>query len=252
MSKLENKTVFLTGAASGIGAAIASEFVKEGATLVLMDKDLDKLNDLSHQIPHETGRLITVGGDVSREEDVRRFIEKGLSHFGGVDVLINNAGIMDDFCPVAETPIDLWNNVLAVNLNSCFYTSRLVIPIMEQAKRGVIINISSVAGSNGGRAGAAYTVSKHAMEGLTRNIAFMYAIKGIRCNAIAPGGVNTNIGKNMHPNEFGYNRANSGTASMPRMGESDEIAKVALFLSSEDSSYINGSIITVDGGWTAY
>jgi NAD(P)-dependent dehydrogenase (short-subunit alcohol dehydrogenase family) len=252
MSRLENKTVLLTGAASGIGAAIASEFVKEGATMVLMDKDLDGLNELSNRIIHETGRLITIGGDVSKEEDVRRFIEKGMSHFGGIDVLINNAGIMDDFCPVAETTISLWEDVLAVNLNSCFYTSRLVVPIMEQAKSGIIINISSIAGSHGARAGLAYTVSKHAMEGLTKNIAFMYAVKGIRCNAIAPGGVNTNIGKNMHPNEYGYNRLNSGTGSMPRMGESEEIAKVALFLSSEDASYINGSIITVDGGWTAY
>ncbi len=252
MSRLENKTVLLTGAASGIGAAIVTEFVKEGATMVLMDKDVENLNKLSREIPHETGQLITVGGDVSKEEDVRRFIESGVSHFGGIDVLINNAGIMDDFCPVAETTINAWENVLAVNLNSCFYTTRLVVPIMEQAKSGVIINISSVAGSHGARAGLAYTVSKHAMEGLTRNIAFMYAVKGIRCNAIAPGGVNTNIGKNMHPNDFGYNRTNSGTGSMPRMGEPEEIAKVALFLSSDDASYINGSVVTVDGGWTAY
>jgi NAD(P)-dependent dehydrogenase (short-subunit alcohol dehydrogenase family) len=252
MSRLENKTVLLTGAASGIGAAIVAEFVKEGATMVLMDWDIENLNALAQKIPHETGQFITIGGDVSKEEDIRRFIDSGISHFGGIDILINNAGIMDDFCPVAETPISLWEKVLSVNLNSCFYTSRLVVPIMEQAKSGIIINISSVAGSHGARAGLAYTASKHAMEGLTKNIAFMYAIKGIRCNAIAPGGVNTNIGKNMHPNQFGYNRTNSGTASVPRMGESEEIAKVALFLATDDSSYINGSIITVDGGWTAY
>jgi NAD(P)-dependent dehydrogenase (short-subunit alcohol dehydrogenase family) len=104
----------------------------------------------------------------------------------------------------------------------------------------------------GSRAGASYSASKHALIGLTKNIGFMYANKGIRCNAIAPGGVNTNIGKDMKPNPFGYERCVSGAANMPRMGESEEIAKTALFLACGDSSFVNGSVITADGGWVSY
>jgi NAD(P)-dependent dehydrogenase (short-subunit alcohol dehydrogenase family) len=123
---------------------------------------------------------------------------------------------------------------------------------MEKQGGGVIINIASIGGLMGSRAGAAYTTSKHALIGLTKNIGFMYANKGIRCNAIAPGGVNTNIGKNMNPNAFGYERCISGAANMPRMGESEEIAKAALFLACSDSSLVNATVITADSGWTSY
>jgi NAD(P)-dependent dehydrogenase (short-subunit alcohol dehydrogenase family) len=252
MERLENKTVIITGAASGIGAAIAKLFAAEGATLVLFDKDESALKELESHTVYAYGRLLVISGDVSKEGDVKMLIDKAISHFGGVDILINNAGIMDDFYPVSEISIDQWTRVMGVNLFGCFYTSRLVIPIMEFSKRGVIINVSSVAGTHGCRAGAAYTASKHAIEGLSKNIAFMYAMKGIRCNVIAPGGVNTNIGKDMHPNEFGFSRTNSGSSNIPRIGEADEIANVALFLATDDSSYINGATITVDGGWTSY
>jgi NAD(P)-dependent dehydrogenase (short-subunit alcohol dehydrogenase family) len=109
-----------------------------------------------------------------------------------------------------------------------------------------------VGGIQGARAGAAYTAAKHGLIGLTKNIAYMYAVKGIRCNAIAPGGVKTNIGEGMHPNAFGYERMMTGTATMPRLAEPEEIAAVALFLACEDGSFVNGEVLVADGGWTAY
>jgi NAD(P)-dependent dehydrogenase (short-subunit alcohol dehydrogenase family) len=126
-------------------------------------------------------------------------------------------------------------------------------PIFLAKKKGVIVNTASVGGLQGSRAGAAYTASKFAVVGLTKNIGFQYALSGIRCNAIAPGGVNTNIGKTINnPDKFGMERATSGSANNPRMGEPVEIANVALFLASDDSSFVNGTVITADSGWTAY
>jgi NAD(P)-dependent dehydrogenase (short-subunit alcohol dehydrogenase family) len=142
--------------------------------------------------------------------------------------------------------------VMAVNLNGPFYACRLVVPQMLSQGKGVIINVASIGGLFGSRAGAAYTASKHALIGLSKNIGFMYATQGIRCNVIAPGGVNTQIMKDSVPDIFGSERCFSGGVNMPRMGESEEIATAALFLASDDSSYVNGSVLTVDGGWTAY
>jgi NAD(P)-dependent dehydrogenase (short-subunit alcohol dehydrogenase family) len=139
-----------------------------------------------------------------------------------------------------------------VNLNGPFYAMRAVLPIMLKHGKGVILNIASVGGLFGSRAGAAYTASKHALIGLTKNTGFMYAQKGIRCNAIAPGGVNTHIADSLIPDALGYERCISGASLMPRMGEPEEIAQIAAHLCSDEASFINGAVITADGGWTAY
>ena len=193
-----------------------------------------------------------IKANVANEDEVSSMIKLTLDTFGAIDILINNAGVMDDFYLVDLVTNDLWHKVMGINLDGPFFASRLAVPIMLKQGGGVIINISSVGGLNGSRAGVAYTASKHALIGLTKNIGFMYAKNGIRCNAIAPGGVNTNIGKSMKPNAFGYERCTSGGSFMPRMGESIEIANTALFLASNDSSFINGSVLVADGGWTAY
>jgi NAD(P)-dependent dehydrogenase (short-subunit alcohol dehydrogenase family) len=126
-------------------------------------------------------------------------------------------------------------------------------PIFLDKGKGVIINIASVGGLFGSRAGAAYTASKHAVVGLTKNVGFHYATKGIRCNAIAPGAVNTNIGSTIkQPNPFGAQRSSMGLSLNPRAGEAEEIAGVALFLATDESSFVNGIVITADAGWTAY
>ena len=252
MKKLQNKTAIITGAASGMGKAIAELFAKEGANVIVADLKKNEIDDVVNNITKNGGKALGIVCNVSIESDIKNLIDACVSKFNALDILVNNAGIMDDFTPVDMVTNDLWNKVMSVNLNGPFYACRMAVPIMIKQQNGVIINIASIGGLYGSRAGLTYTASKHALIGLTKNIGFMYATKGIRCNAIAPGGVNTNIGKNIQANKFGQERCVSGGSNMPRMGEADEIAKTALFLACEDASFLNGSIITADGGWTAY
>lgn len=252
MKKLENKTAIVTGASSGMGKAIALLFASEGANVIVADLKQNEIDDVVNEIVKAGGKALGVVCNVSKEADIKNLIDTSVTKFNTVDVLINNAGVMDDFVPVDQVSNELWERIMSINVNGPFYACRLAVPIMLKQGSGTIVNIASIGGLYGSRAGAAYSASKHAVVGLTKNIGFMYAQKGIRCNAIAPGGVNTNIGKNMVPNKFGYERCTSGMAGMPRMGESDEIAKTALFLACSDSSFVNGTVVTADGGWTAY
>lgn len=252
MKKLENKTAIVTGAASGMGKAIASLFASEGANVIVADLKQNEIDEVVNAITKNGGKAIGVICDVSKENDIKNMIDMAVESYNTLDILVNNAGIMDDFFPVDQVSNEVWNRVMGVNLNGPFFACRLAIPIMLKQGAGSIINIASIGGLFGSRAGATYTASKHALIGLTKNIGFMYAQKGIRCNAIAPGGVNTNIGKNMKPHPFGYERCVSGGANMPRTGEAEEIANTALFLACSDSSFLNGSVVTADAGWTAY
>lgn len=242
--KLQNKVVIVTGAGSGIGRAIAVLFAQEGAKVVASDMNVEGIDNSA---------ALSLKVDVSRQTEVDNLIDETVKKYGTVDILVNNAGIMDNFMPVAEVSDELWDKVLAVNITGPMRIIRKVMPIFLEKKKGVIVNIASIGGLCGSRAGAAYTASKYAVVGLTKNVGFQYAGMGIRCNAIAPGGVNTNIGKTIdNPSKFGMERATSGAVNNLRMGEPAEIAKVALFLASDDASLVNGTIITADAGWTAY
>ncbi|MFI5204298.1 MAG: glucose 1-dehydrogenase [Flavobacteriales bacterium] len=248
----QNKVVIVTGGASGMGKAMALLFAKNGASVVVTDVKNDGIEAVVKDIISKGGKATAVLADVSNEEQVKKMIQKAVSTYGTLDILINNAGILDDFMPADKASTDLWKKVLGVNLDGPFFACREALPIMLKQGKGVIINISSIGGLFGSRAGVAYTTSKHALIGLTKNIGFMYASKGIRCNAIAPGGVNTNIGEGMHPDPFGYEKLSLGLGTNPRVGEADEIAQVALFLASDKSSFVNATVVTADGGWTAY
>ncbi len=252
MNQLSNQTAIITGAASGMGKAMAILFAAEGARVVAADLHQAELDTVVESIRQSGGTAIGIPCNVSQESDILSLIAGAMEHFGSVDILVNNAGVMDDFHPVEHVSNDVWNKVLRINLDGPFYACRAAVPIMLKQGKGVILNIASVGGLHGARAGAAYTTSKHAVIGLTKNIGYVYAQKGIRCNAIAPGGVNTNIGRDMHPDPFGYERSLPGMGTMPRMGEPEEIARTALFLVSDASSFVNGAVLTADGGWTAY
>jgi NAD(P)-dependent dehydrogenase (short-subunit alcohol dehydrogenase family) len=160
---------------------------------------------------------------------------------------------MDEMMPAAEVTNELWDRVMSINLKAPFNLIRKSLPIMISKGSGVIINLASVGGLYGSRAGVAYTTSKFAVVGLTKNVGFMYAPKGIRCNAICPGAVDTEISVGIkNPNMFGLSRVQLGMATNPRQGSPEEIAKAALFLASDDSNFVNGATLTVDGGWSAY
>ena len=160
---------------------------------------------------------------------------------------------MDGMEPGSETKNDRWDFIFAVNTTAVMQTMRLATEIFMKQGHGVIVNNISAGGLNGARAGAAYTASKHAVVGLTKNTAFMYADQNIRCNGIAPGAVATNISSSMgNVSKFGASRQQLGMPINPGIGQPEDIAKLALFLGSDDSSFINGQIVGIDGGWTAY
>ncbi len=252
MRKLENKIALITGASSGIGRAMAMLFAREGATSIVVDVNQNGVIEVVDSIVAEGNKAWGEVCDVGQAYEVKQTAAKVLAEFGVIDILVNNAGIMDDFIPAADIEVQQWHQVMNVDLHGAFYFCHEILPGMLNRGKGNIVNISSVGGTQGARAGAAYTAAKHGLIGLTKNIAFMYVAKGIRCNVIAPGGVKTNIGAGMHPNAFGYERMMSGTASMPRMAEPEEIASVALFLVTAESSFVNGAVLVADGGWTAY
>lgn len=252
MRTLEHRVAVVTGAASGIGKSIAMAFAREGAVVVVLDLHGHGVSDVVTDIVAEGNNAVGEVCDVGNASEVQAAFQRLIAKVGAVDILVNNAGIMDDFIPAAEAELAHWHHVMNVDLHSTFYCSREVLPGMLNRGNGVILNIASIGGLQGARAGVAYTAAKHGVIGLTKNIAYMYAGKGIRSNAIAPGGVNTNIGTHMHPNAFGYERMISGSATMPRMADPDEIARVALFLVSDDASFVNGEVLVADGGWTAY
>ncbi len=251
--RLMNKVAIVTGAASGMGKSIALLYAKEGAKVVVSDLNLEGAHKVAEEITSAGGTALAIKTNVAVEEDIQALIDTAVSTYGTVDILVNNAGIMDNFEPAADIEDKNWERIFAVNTTSVMRATRKVLPIFLERSSGVIVNIASAGGLNGARAGATYTASKHAVIGFTKNTGFMYAQQGIRCNAIAPGAVETNIGSTItDPHKFGSARAYAGMATNPRMGKPEEIAQVALFLAAEESSFVNGAVIVADGGWSAY
>lgn len=250
--KLQDKVAIVTGAASGMGKAIAELYASEGAKVIVADLNIDGAEIVAKAITDNNGVAKAVQVNVAKQEDIDTMIDTAVSEFGTLDILVNNAGIMDGFEPVADILDERWDLIFDVNTKGVMRAMRKALPIFLEKENGVIINTASTGGISGAHAGATYGASKHAVIGLTKNTGFMYAQKGIRCNAIAPGAVETNISSSMRNiSQFGLERAKVAQGVIPRVGQPDDIAKVALFLASDDSSFLNGTVVTADGGWTA-
>ncbi|WP_026583135.1 SDR family oxidoreductase [Bacillus sp. J33] len=250
--KLQDQVAVVTGAASGMGKAIAELYAREGAKVIVADLNLEGAETVAKMIIENGGSAKAVKANVAKQEDIENMIDAAVNEFGTLDILVNNAGIMDGFEPVGDIQDDRWDLIFDINTKGVMRAMRKAIPIFLEKGKGVIINTASTGGLNGAHAGAAYGASKHAVVGLTKNTGYMYAKSGIRCNAIAPGGVETNIGSSMkNINEFGFGRTKAVQGVMPRIGQPEEIAQVALFLASDESSFVNGTVIVADGGWTA-
>ncbi len=250
--KLQGKVAVVTGAASGMGKAIAELYAREGAKVIVADLNLEGAEAVVKEITDNNGVAKAVQVNVAKQEDIDNMIDTAVREYGTLDILVNNAGIMDGFEPVGEISDERWDMIFDVNTKGVMRAMRKAIPLFLEKGKGVIINTASTGGFNGAHAGATYGASKHAVIGLTKNTGYMYAQKGIRCNAIAPGAVETNISasmKNISP--FGMERTKPVQGVIPRIGQPEEIAQVALFLASDESSFINGAVITADGGWTA-
>ncbi|GGH19187.1 SDR family oxidoreductase [Paenibacillus segetis] len=250
--RLQGKVAVVTGAASGMGKAIAELFALEGAKVVVSDINFEGVETVVSGIVANGGTAIPLKTNVAEKQDIDHLIDTAVQEYGTLDILVNNAGIMDGFEPAGDIEDEKWERVFAVNTTSVMRATRKALPIFLEKQKGVIINIASTGGLHGAHAGATYTASKHAVVGFTKNTGYMYAQKGIRCNAIAPGAVETNIASSMkNLNEFGLGRSKLGQSLIPRAGQPEEIASVALFLASDESSFVNGTVVTADAGWTS-
>lgn len=251
--KLENKSVVITGASSGMGASMVELFVQEGANVVAVARRKERLEALKEKLASAPGKVVIFSGDVSKLEDNEAMIDLAVKEFGRLDVLINNAGIMDDMAPIAQFSDEKYHNVMSVNVYGPMAAMRKACQVfLKQKEGGNIINISSI-GSMHQAAGPVYCASKAALNAITKNTAYMYMKDNIRCNAIAPGGIKTEIATSMGiPNQEGYAKISGILNLAPAQGEATDIAKTALFLASDESSYISGTIIPVDGGWISF
>ncbi len=252
--RLPNKVAVITGAASGMGLAMATRFAAEGASIVAGDWNALRLDQAESSIKASGGTIVSAHGNIADQVEAEGLVELAVKTFGRIDILVNNAGIMDYMEGVAELSDDIWHRVMGINVEGPMFTMRKAIPHMIEQGGGSIINIASTAGISGGAAGAAYTASKHALVGLTKSTAWMYTTKNVRCNAICPGATNTNIGETMLATRIdpaGYARATAFSALVPAMLEPTDIATLALFLASDEARFINGAIIPADAGWKA-
>lgn len=252
--RLAGKTAAITGAASGIGLAIATRFAAEGAAVVAGDWNGERLNAAVEGIRAAGGTIVGQQGNIAERAEAEALVELAIATHGRLDVLCNNAGVMDYMQGVGELEDEVWRRVLSINLDGPMFASRRAVRQMLQQGSGAIVNIASIGGLHGGAAGAAYTVSKHALIGLTRNTAWMYAKQGLRCNAICPGATATNITETMPPDRLdaaGSARAGEYAALIPAVLDPADIAALALFLASDESRHVNGAIVTADAGWTA-
>ena len=252
LMRLEGKVAVVTGAASGMGKAIAELYAAEGAKVVVADMNLDGAEAVVQGISSNGGTAKAVKVNVTSQEDIDNMIDTAVNEFGTLDILVNNAGIMDGFEPVGEITDEKWDMIFDVNTKGVMRATRKAIPIFLEKGKGVIVNTASTGGLNGAHAGAAYGASKHAVVGLTKNTGYMYANSGIRCNAIAPGAVETNISSTMkNVSQFGAGRLQAVQGIIPRIGKPEELAQVALFLASDEASFVNGTVVTADAGWTS-
>ncbi|GAA4489419.1 SDR family NAD(P)-dependent oxidoreductase [Microbacterium panaciterrae] len=241
--RFAGKTVIVTGAASGIGRATASRIAREGGRVIACDIAAEKLDALAAELPG----IVTVAGDLTQQDAIDRVIAAAGDR---IDGLANVAGINDDFSPAGETPDAVWDRVIAINLTAPFKLMRAVLPAMEAAGRGAILNVSSEAGLRGNASGNAYTASKHGIVGVTKSAAFMYGPKGIRVNSVAPGGVATGIPMPPHMSEAGSARLAPFQQAIPTVATAEHLAASITFLLSDDAVNINGAILASDGGWS--
>lgn len=250
--RLDGKVAVITGAGSGMGREMAKLFAKEGAKVVAAEWNEATLAEVLAEVKAAGGDIFGVQGDVSKADDCQRMIDAAVSNYGKLDVLCNNAGVMDLFSGVAEMDDATMHRCFSINVHGPVNLTRLAVPIMIKAGGGSIVN--TAAGTGGAAAGAAYTMSKHALVGLTKNTAYRYALDGIRCNAMACGGVETAIMSSVDQSKLdmvALGVLGKWHAAMPATLKPIEIAQLALFLASDDSVHINGAIIPADAGWSA-
>lgn len=248
VGRLQDKVAVITGGAGGIGKVTAKRFLDEGASVVLVDLFEDALADAKKELGES---VLTVQADVSKEEDVQKYVDETAEQFGKIDIFFNNAGIEGKVAPITEQKVEDFDKVLAVNVRGVFLGLQKVLPVMIKQKSGSIINTSSVAGLGGSPNVSPYITSKHAVVGLTKAAAVESAPHGIRVNSIHPSPVNTRMMRSLETGLEVDEATMAKSIPLGRYGESDDIASLVVFLASDESTFITGSQYRIDGGMAA-
>ncbi len=251
--RLKDRSCYVTGAASGIGEAVTQRFLEEGARVVLVDRDGERLARVSDEFRHSFGdSVLPVHLDVQDEAGVARSISEMLDRWGGLHVAVNCAGILGPVGKLHETDTSAYRELISNNLDGIFHCMKHELAAMLKSGGGSLVNIASAAGLVGFPSAAAYTAAKHGVVGLTRTTAIDYAGDGIRVNAIAPGGVDTPLIRATTCSTPEGRQMIEGMHPMKRLASPREIANAALFLASDEASFITGAVYAVDGGWTTW
>jgi NAD(P)-dependent dehydrogenase (short-subunit alcohol dehydrogenase family) len=243
---MKGKTVIITGAASGIGKAAALLFAKEGANVVL--SDITDAEKLAAEIRETGGKAIFIKTDVSKPEEMKKLVEDTVKIFGKLDIAVNNAGISGEQNLIGDMSIEGWENILKVNLHSVFYGMKYQVQAMLKTGGGSIVNISSILGAVGFAGAAGYTAAKHGMLGLTQAAALEYSAQNIRINAVGPGFIDTPL---LQVLDSEMKKQIVALHPIGRLGKSEEVAELILWLGSSKASFVTGSYYPIDGGYLA-
>lgn len=252
---LKDKVVLITGAAGGIGIAAAKAFAKEGAKLALVDLNEDALKKASEQV--EASEIFIVSADVTKEEQVKNYVDKTVEKYGRIDVFINNAGVNGANATITEQPEENLRFVMDVNFFGVYYGLKYVLRVMQEQKSGSVVNTASNGGWLGAPGMSVYVASKHAVVGLTKTAALEMASYGVRVNAVAPGATNTDMMRRIEKNAAGEEHAEeakkafAAAVPMGRYATPEEIADLMVYLGSDKSSFIDGTIVRIDGGMSS-